>query len=232
MTAASVIFDVSVLLVLVFCTIYYARKGFVAGILGLVGTIAAIVAAWFIAQSLSAVVFESLIRPGLEQRITEALAQHTDLTAQSLEAALNDMAAYLPEYAVDAVVNAFEYNAAADPAAFAANMVTDMIQPTVLPIIVLVLFIIAFLLLRIVLGVIIFVVGRIAKLPVLGTANSALGAAMGVFVAGVYVFLAVVLLRAASGALAGLWQGANPFTGSIFYRLFSGIEPLNALLGA
>lgn len=223
MTTASAIFDISALVLLVICTLYYARKGFLSGIISLAGTVASIVLSYFISRNLAPSFFASFIRPGLEERIAAALAQQTEMTVQGLQAALESVVGFLPDYAAAAVVNAYEYSSTPNAAEFAAGMVTDLIEPMFTPVIALVLFVLSFMLLRILFGVLNRIVRGLARLPLLGTANSALGAAMGVFVAAVYVFLAVMLLGATYAALGGLSPLDNPFTGSIFYRLFSSL---------
>ncbi len=227
MTVPSAVIDIFALLLLIICVLWYAKKGFLQGLLSLFGTLFAAFASFMLAKKVAPAVFDSFVRPGFEDRLSAALAEQGELTVQSIQSALGSVADFLPAYAVDGAAATVTDGIAAAPASFASTVVSRVIAPFVTPVIVLVLFILFFLSMRFVFGAVGFVIRQLTKLPVLSTANTALGAVMGVFVAGVYIFLIVTIIRTGYtlfSEFSPTLSPVNPIDDSLFYKLFSGIN--------
>lgn len=210
------IFDLVCLFILIICSIYYARKGLLAGIFSFVGGIVAVVASTLIARALALPIFDQFFRPSLEKSVAEAIAEYSAITVEELMA---NVASFLPQAAVDAMSQQLGDTSGLTPDVFAARVIEDVVQPLVIPIITIIVFLVLFALLRVLLGMLISVFTSANRLPLLGTANKALGAVMGVLVGAFYIFLAVVILSAFGVAFGD--QGDGPFDTSFVYGLLS-----------
>ena len=58
----AVIVDIALIAVVVCTVLYYAHKGFVAGLISLVGNLVSLVLAWIVSGRVSPVVFENFFR--------------------------------------------------------------------------------------------------------------------------------------------------------------------------
>lgn len=61
----AIIIDVALIAVIVVSVFHYARKGFVAGLMDLVGNLASLALAWVVSGKLSPTVFENFFKSGL-----------------------------------------------------------------------------------------------------------------------------------------------------------------------
>ena len=64
----AIIIDVALIAVIVVSVFHYARKGFVAGLMDLVGNLASLALAWVVSGKLSPTVFENFFKSGLIER--------------------------------------------------------------------------------------------------------------------------------------------------------------------
>ena len=71
----AIIIDVALIAVIVVSVFHYARKGFVAGLMDLVGNLASLALAWVVSGKLSPTVFENFFKSGL--------IEQTDITASA-----------------------------------------------------------------------------------------------------------------------------------------------------
>lgn len=218
MSIQSLAMDLIALAIVAACAAFYARRGFIAGIFGLFGTLAAIVLAALAARRLAPILFGLLFRPGLVERMQAAIAGGG---AQSLSELLASALGFLPEELLAAVAG--NLGAALDFAApDIAEMVADqVVAPMVLPLIAAVLFFLLFGLVRVLLGLVQRMAVGLGRLPVISTVNGLLGAAAGACVGSLYVFLGLCAVFAHDALYPAAAFGPRYFSTSIVYTLLS-----------
>lgn len=223
MLAPSLVLDLICLVILISCILFYARKGFLSGIVSLVGTIAAALAGYFGGQKLAPALFDRAFRPNLEQQAAEAI---TAQGVPDLNALLGSLAAFLPQGTLQELTNEFASSTDLSAAALATQLVDTVIQPLVVPILAVLLFVIIFVVLRLLVSLLSRILTGARHVPVLGVANSALGAVTGVLMGALYILLAVLVV----GAAASVWAGVpdeDIFSRSVVWNLLSNIRILS-----
>jgi uncharacterized membrane protein required for colicin V production len=213
-------------LITILMVIRYLRSGFVAGVLDFFGTLLSVGGAVWGANKLAPMLFEKLFRDNLISRTEHALENAEGvLTVNEL---LNKISAFLPRNVIDTffgegVSGTFDLGVPG----IAQKVVKDVVQPLVMPVLTVLLFFMIFIVCRIVVGFIVSALKNINRIPILGTANRALGAASGLLVGLMYGYLIVC----AVWTLAVITSGDIPFLNeellqdSFFYGIFSGIIP-------
>ncbi len=208
------VLDIAVVLLIIGCAVFYAHRGFVAAIVSFAGTLASFALAWLAARLLPQPLFDSLLRPGMEEQLGAAIAQQGDVTSEMLMPALQGV---LPENVAKMVAGsvgeAFDYSAPE----LAAAIVDGLISPIVLPLLAMAVFLIAFLLLRLLVQLLRRLGKGVNNVPVIGGINRALGACCGVLIALLY----------GAAILVGIWiyeavalpPGGSFFEGSVVYQL-------------
>lgn len=71
----AIIIDVALIAVIVVSVFHYARKGFVAGLMDLVGNLASLALAWVVSGKLSPTVFENFFKSGLIEQTARTIQQ-------------------------------------------------------------------------------------------------------------------------------------------------------------
>ena len=71
----AIIIDVALIAVIVVSVFHYARKGFVAGLMDLVGNLASLALAWVVSGKLSPTVIENFFKSGLIEQTARTLQQ-------------------------------------------------------------------------------------------------------------------------------------------------------------
>lgn len=220
----AILMDAILLAVLVVTMLRYAKKGFVAGLIGLVGSLASMALAWIVSGSVSPAVFENLFKSGLTERMAETLRQQGE---GGLNAILDGLSGFLPQRFLDDVAaRAAELFHSGAPDV-AQRVVEELIAPLMVPLITVVLFFATFVLCRVLVALLVASLTNLNKIPVLGGVNRLLGMAVG-FAAGlVHVLLGLCLVWAVVVITNGTLPGLNDtaLSGSILYRLFSAYNP-------
>lgn len=218
----SIIFDIICFALIIGCTIYFASKGLLAGLLSLLGTIASLVIAFFASRALAPNIFEWLFRDRLIDSTHAAIAEHAVANIGDL---LDEVVGFLPDFVKEPIIAQFGGDITLfDSWEFATRVVDDVITPIVTPIIAVILFVIIFALLRLLFSVLTRLLRGVNRVPVIGTANRVLGGVAGVLIGLLYVFLLVVVLSALSSLYGSEADPGGLFGRSLFYRLFSHIS--------
>ena len=71
----ALILDVILIAVIVLTAFHYKKKGFVAGLLDLVGNLLALLVAWIASDRISPTVFENFFKQGLIEKITQTVQE-------------------------------------------------------------------------------------------------------------------------------------------------------------
>lgn len=221
MTLPSILLDVICVVLLIGCTILYARKGFLSALVSLVGTIAALIASSIAASRFAPWIFNQYFRPGLEEKATEAIAAQGAL---DLEALLDQFVGFLPETTLKEIAENFANSTDLRAPTLAAELVEQVVKPMVVPVITVFLFVIVFLLLRLLVGLISRILTGANHIPLIGTANGALGAVMGVLLGALYILVLITVAGAVSSFWVSQAEKTAFFANSFVWRLFSGFR--------
>lgn len=227
-TNPSFVFDIICIVALFVLAARYARKGLLATLVQLVGSLFSMLAARAFAVWASPVIFNDFLAVGFRERIAESLAADGVV---DLSGIAEKYAGFLPESFRAPIVEAFERSISAalsnNAVVLADSIVQNIIEPLLTPVISVVLFFLAFALCRMAVSLLITVLGLVNKLPVLGTVNRVLGWALG-FVAGlVDLFFGMCVVWAVIVITGGgiSWLNDAALGGSVFYQMFNTLNP-------
>ncbi len=219
MQTSSLVFDLFCLVLIVLTTIFFARKGIIAGLLSLLGSAIAIGVSAFGSRALAPVIFSRFFEDRLVQSLGDAFAQQNAL---NLDLMLEQLSGLLPDTARQALLGSLS-GADLSVVGLAETVVAEIVKPVLLPIITVVLFILFFLLLRVIIGVLLHLLQATRGLPYLGTAQKAFGGLAGVCIGAVYVFVIVAVLKGLEAFLGGNMAPSELLASSLFYQSFSRI---------
>ncbi len=220
----AILIDALLLAVLAVTVFRYAKKGFVSGLIGLVGSVVSLGLAWFVSGRVSPAVFEGFFKSGLTESMAATLQQQG---AGGVNKILDGLSPFLPQRFLDEVAAGAAGLFQSGAPDLAQRLVEEVIAPLVVPLITVVVFFATFVLCRVIVALLVAALTNLNKLPLVGGVNRLLGVGVG-FVAGlIHVLLGLCLLWAVviitNGTLPGLNDEA--LSGSILYRLFAAYNP-------
>ncbi len=220
----AILVDVILAAVLIVTVLVYMKKGFIAGLLSLVGNIVSLALAWVFSGRVSPAVFENFFKSGLTERTGEALQQQG---LDGLHAVLDGLSRFLPQRFLDEIeqsASGLFHSGAPD---LAQRVVEEVVAPLVIPLITVVVFFVTFGLCRVLVALLVAALTNLNKIPLVGEVNRLLGVVIGLAAGLIYVLLGLCLLWAVivitNGTLPGLNDAA--LSGSYLYRLFSAYNP-------
>lgn len=216
MNIYSIGLDVVALVLLLACAFYYAKRGFFASVVGFLGTLLSLVGSFFAAQWISPILFNSLFRSGMEQKVEELLNQ---TGVQTVGDVLKNMFGFLPQSITDSIGASFGDSIAANTPGAAALVVEKAIMPLVVPLITVIVFLVLFLILRVLIGFLSKLLTGVNKIPLLGTGNRILGFAAGICIGALYILLILCVLWGVDAVYGGQALAPEYFGRSIVYRL-------------
>ena len=221
MSTYSLVMDLVSLAIISLCAAYYARRGFISGVFSFFGTLIALVLAGLAAYHLSGGIFNTVFRPGLEEKVATSIAEQG---FSSLSSFLAGLLTFLPSSIIDTVLAALEPSVDVTAGDLAHQIVTEVLGPIITPFIMVILFFLVFSLVRVLVGVVRSLAVGLARMPAMNTVNTALGAVVGVLIAGLYIYLALCAIWAYDSINPTNPVGSVYFSKSIVYQLLS---PLN-----
>lgn len=220
----AILVDLILLAVLIVTVLRYAKKGFVSGMIDLVGSLVSLASAWFVSAKLSPVVFGTLFKSNLTERIAEALQKQG---LDGITTVLDGLSGLLPQRFLDDI--ALRAAGLLTPGApdVAQRVVEELVEPLVVPLIAVVLFFATFVVCRVLVALLVTSLANLNKIPGIGGVNHLLGVAVGLVVGLIHVLLGLCLLWAVVVITNGTLPGLNDtaLSGSILYRLFSDYNP-------
>ena len=214
----AIIIDVALIAVIVVSVFHYARKGFVAGLMDLVGNLASLALAWVVSGKLSPTVFENFFKSGLIEQTARTIQQQGGV---NLSVILDGLSGILPQKFIDDITASAAGMLDSGAPDIAQQVVEKIIAPLVVPLITVVVFFATFVLCRVVIAFLVTVLTNINKIPLLGGVNR-------ILVAG---FINVLLILCLLWAVVVITNGNLPFvndsslSGSYFYSFFSAYNP-------
>lgn len=220
----ALILDVILIAVIVLTAFHYKKKGFVAGLLDLVGNLLALLVAWIASDRISPTVFENFFKQGLIEKITQTVQEQG---TSGLTMLVENFSSILPGGMADEVTRSLQDILGSGAPDLAVRIVDTILTPLIVPMITVVLFFIAFAVCKLVISMLVAVLTNINKIPVIGSVNELLGILVGV--AG--GLLNVVLLLCLIWAVVAITNNNLPvlnndmLSGSMMYSLFSKYNP-------
>ena len=224
----SFLFDMICTVVWLVLMVRYARKGFLASVVQLMGSLLSLLGAKQLSAACAGWVFEHMLAGGFRTQIAASIAAGG---AVDLSGIAEKYAGFLPASFRASIVAACERSIGAvladNAVVLADSIVEKVLQPLLTPVITLVLFFLLYALLRMLVSLIVTVMGLVNKLPVVGTVNRGLGWLVGAGTAmlDIYLVLCVVwgVIVITGGSLSVL--NDTVLSGSLYYKLFNQFNP-------
>lgn len=222
--SSAILIDLLLLAVIGVSVFHYARKGFVAGLIDLVGNLLSLGLAWLISGRISPTVFENFFKSGLIEKTAGAIQRQGGV---NLTAILDGLSGFLPQRLLDEIAASAQGLLGSNTPDLAQQVVEKIIAPLVVPLITVVVFFAVFVLCRVAVALLVTALTNLNKIPVLGGANRLLGVGIGVVAGLIHVLLCLCLLW----AVVVITNGTLPFlndtvlSGSRFYSFFSAYNP-------
>ncbi len=224
----SFLFDILCTAAWLLLMVRYARKGFLATTVQLLGNGLSLLGAHQLSSACAGWVFQNLLAGGFRTQIAASLAAGGVV---DLSGIAQRYAGFLPASFRASIVAACERSIGAvlsDNAVVLADAIVEkVLQPLLTPVIMLVLFFVFYVLLRLLVSLLVTVLGLVNKLPVIGTVNKGLGWFMGASTAlmDLYLVLCVVwgLIAITGGNLNVL--NDTVLSGSLYYKAFNRFNP-------
>ena len=141
MIDVSLVVDLTALVIIAVCIIFYAKKGLMVSLLDLVGTLAALVLGVFLASSLAPILFNALFRTNMEVQTATAIQEQG---IEHLGDIVGKLLFFLPPEAVKTIVAPFDAALGTSSVEVAARLIDEIIAPLVIPIIMVALFVVIF----------------------------------------------------------------------------------------
>lgn len=220
----SIILDLVLLAVLVGSALYYARKGFAAGLVHLVGNLASLLAAYFASSKVSPAVFENFFKHNLVEKIREAMDVQGTVDLGGL---VEKFAGFLPDSLKQSILDAASGALETTAPDAALAIVENVIAPLLVPIISIVVFFVAFAVCRLLVSLLTALLTGLNHVPLLGGVNRLMGLVTGAVAGLINVFL----LLCAAWALVVITGGNNEVWSeamlqqSWFYKAFAPFNP-------
>lgn len=220
----AIILDALLVAVVVITVLHYVHKGFLAGLLDLVGNLAALLVAWLVAGKLSPTVFENFFRSGLIDQITQAVQQQGGASAMAV---LQNFEGIIPQQMLDQMAQSLQEILSSGTPDIAAQIVEHIIAPLVVPMISVVVFFAAFALCRLLVKLLVTILANVNRIPLVGSVNRSLGVVVGLAAGVINVVLILCLLWAVLVITGGNLPVLNEqaLSGSYLYQFFSAYNP-------
>ncbi len=220
----AVLVDLALCAVILFTTIYYARKGFLAGIIDLAANLLSMGLAWAVSGKVSPTVFENFFKSGLIDKMAHNIQQQGGVNLQAL---LGGLSGFLPQRLLDEIGASAAGLLDSGAPNIAQQVVERVIAPLVIPLISVVVFFATFSLCRIVAALLVTAFKNVNRIPLIGGANKLLGGVIGAAAGVLYVLLGLCLIWAIVVITNGTLPVLNDQTlaASKFYSFFAAYNP-------
>ncbi|MEG2166501.1 MAG: hypothetical protein RRY96_09415, partial [Ruthenibacterium sp.] len=186
-------FDVVLLILLVVTIFQYRGKGLVAGLLDLVGNLAALSVAWILSGKFSPNVFENFFKSGLIESTAKTIQEQGTFNFNQF---MNGFAKFLPDSLVERLTDSVGGVLNSGAPDIAQQIVEQVIAPLIVPIITVVVFFVTYAVCKLVLAFLVATLTNINHIPIVGGVNRTLGAFVGVLAGGINILLALCLVWA------------------------------------
>ena len=224
----SFLFDMICTVVWLVLMVRYARKGFLASVVQLMGSLLSLLGAKQLSAAFAGWVFEHMLAGGFRTQIAASIAAGG---AVDLSGIAEKYAGFLPASFRASIVAACERSIGAvladNAVVLADSIVENVLQPLLTPVITLVLFFLFYALLRLLVSMLVTVLGLVNKLPVIGTVNRGLGWLVGGATALLDIYLVLCVLWGIIVITGGSLNVLNDtvMSTSLYYKVFDLFNP-------
>ena len=224
----SFLFDIICTMVWLLLAVRYARKGFLASVVQLAGSLFSLTGARAFSGWAAGQVFQNFFAGSFRDQIAASI---TAGGVVDLSGIAQRYAGFLPESFRASIVEACERSISAvlsDNAVVLADVIVQkVLAPLLTPVISLVLFFVAFALLRMLVSLLVTVLGLVNKLPVIGAVNHWLGWGVGGIASLVDIYLVLCVVWALIVITGGNLTMLNDtvMSGSLYYKVFNVFNP-------
>ena len=224
----SFLFDIICTVVWLLLAVRYARKGFLASVVQLAGSLFSLTGARAFSGWAAGQVFQNFFAGSFRDQIAASI---TAGGVVDLSGIAQRYAGFLPESFRASIVEACERSVSAvlsDNAVVLADVIVQkVLAPLLTPVISLVLFFVAFALLRMLVSLLVTVLGLVNKLPVVGTVNRWLGWTAGGIASLLDIYLVLCMLWALIVITGGNLTVLNDtvMSSSLYYKVFNVFNP-------
>jgi len=189
-----------ILMIMIFWTVYSAaKKGFVAAAIDLIGYVISLVGSWFVAKLASQWIFDAVLRPLVMDKVSDVLDEY--FTLDQLEGELEKVLEELPSVLTNSIN--FELEDITARLRQSNGLGTDLVSgftdaivaPALIGVMQIIIFVLLFSILLFVVHLLSGLFQELHRLPVIGTANSLLGGAVGLVEVILLVFAFTTLLQ-------------------------------------
>lgn len=213
----ALIYDVIFLALLIAAALLGRRRGFLASLVLLVGSVAAILGAAWAARTFAPALYDSAFAPLISEQVAAVLAEAGGDAAELL-ARLD----FLPQSIAAALANVLSrVEGTAGPQA------AEALTPVILPLVQALLFLVVYLVLRALVRLVASLLRHLNAVPVVGSLNRVLGLVLGLGIGAVNCWVCAMVLWLASVFAAGRVPllGAGTLSASALYRFFAALNP-------
>ena len=224
----SFLFDILCTVVWLVLAVRYARKGFLASVVQLTGSLIILFGARAFSGWAAGQVFQNFFAGSFRDQIAASI---TAGGVVDLSGIAQQYAGFLPESFRASIVAACErsINAVlADNAVVLADTIVEkVLQPLLTPVIMLVLFFVFYAVLRLLVSMLVTVLGLVNKLPVIGTVNRGLGWLTGGMTAMLDLYLVLCVVWGLVVITGGNLNVLNDTVmhSSLYYKAFNMFNP-------
>ena len=213
----AVVYDIIFLVVFSFAAVKCWQKGFLAGLMELIGAVLGVGIAVWGSRTLAPEVYSRFFSDAVTDWVDQAVAQSGgDMAAmvQGLD--------FLPESLRDAAANALQTAGDLLP-----EKVNALLEPLFLPLVQVLLFVILCLVVRWVFALLVRLLRGVNAIPLLGGANRMLGLALGLVTGALDCWLLALLLWFLASVTVGQLEWLTPavLQHSVGYSFFSAFNP-------
>lgn len=214
--------DILSILIIVFCVIYYYKKGFFSGLVRLVGGVLSLILSASLSKFLANWFFDNFYKTKLEEMFTQNIQNQATGESSILEQVLN----FLPSQLASGLRETVGQETEKVASAYSESIVTSMIGPLVIPVIQVSVFAVCLCLFLFLFRLLSKLFTGINNVPLIGGANQILGGVVGVFMGALVVYVVFCVLWIISIMLDGSTFSTSILPESYVYKIF---EPINIL---
>ena len=207
-----------------FTVVYYMRRGFLAGLLGLVGNLASLALAWFISGRVSPTLFENFFKSGLIDQTAQLISEQG---AAGVQAILDKFSAFLPASLLESITQQADSIFHSGAPDMALAIVENVVAPLVMPLIGVVVFFAVFVLGRVVISLLAAIFSNVNRVPLVGSVNKGLGAVIGLVAGLINVLMVLCVIWAVVVITGGNLNVLNDTVmhSSLYYKAFNMFNP-------
>ena len=231
----NIVIDALLLCLLLGCTVWGLKKGFIKSLLGFIGYLLAAFLSSALSGVLAAFVYQTFLHGVFLEKVSSVLTETAAATAAEQAQALLDS---LPGFLSNALVNSGMTQDSleatlAGSAQELAPVIVNALSPSVINLLRILFMILLFAVFMFLIRILVRMIASVFRLPVLRQVNALLGGAFGLFSGAIFAALLIVLVSWAAPLMpedtAAAWQ--NGAQNSIAVQTMSKFFPLVSWFG-